>query len=31
MNDIKLCYDKKFITNYGYPLYILKKVQMFEL
>ena len=23
MNDFNLCYDKKFMTNYGYPLHIL--------
>ena len=25
MNDFNLCYDKKFIANYGYPLYVFKK------
>ena len=29
MNNINLCYDKKFMANYGKPLYIFKK--MFEL
>ena len=31
MNDTNLCYDNKFMANYGYPLYIFKKVSMFEL
>ena len=25
MNDINLCYDKKFMANWGYLLYIFKK------
>ena len=31
MNDFNLCYDKTFMANYDYPLYIFKKVSMFEL
>ena len=27
MNDINLCYDKKFISDYGYPLYLFKRCQ----
>ena len=26
-NDLNLCYDRKFIANYDYPLYIKKKSQ----
>ena len=31
MNDINVCQDKTFMANYGYQLYILKKVSIFEL
>ena len=31
MNDINLCYDKKFMADYDHPLYIFLKVLMFEL
>ena len=27
MNDFNLCYDKKFMVNCDYPLYIKKKIQ----
>ena len=25
MNDINLYYDKKFVANYGYPMFIFKE------
>ena len=31
MDDINLCYDKKFMATYDSPLYTFKKTSMFEL
>ena len=31
MHDINLYYDKKFMTNYGYPLYIFELQQFLNI
>ena len=30
MHDINLCYNKKFMANYGYPLYIFELQQFLQ-